>query len=66
MPSSRFESSCICLEFFTSALGIVWADPEYHDSDKNLEKGLKLTKTVEEANDIAREHGWQISFKHAA
>lgn len=53
-------------EFFTSALGIVWPDPEYHDSDKNLEKGLRLTKTVEEANAIAREHGWQISFKHAA
>ena len=53
-------------DFFTSALGIVWPDPKDHDSDKNLEKGLKLTKTVEEANAIAREHGWQISFKPAA
>lgn len=53
-------------EPLAEALGLVWPEGLYRGSAETAKVGVKLTKTAEEANAIAREHGWQISFKPVA
>ena len=51
---------------FAEALGIV--RPKIEDDSLYSElykQGVKLTKTVDEANAVAKAHGWLISFKKA-
>ena len=51
---------------FADALGLVWSEPMTSwNRDSRLKEGVKLTKPIEEANAVAQENGWLISFRPA-
>ena len=52
-------------EAFAKELGLLRPSEDFHDHEKGCVEGVRLTKSVEEANAIAKERGWQISFSVA-
>lgn len=50
-------------EAFAKDLGLLMPSEDFHNHEKGCNEGVKLTKTIEEANAIAKERGWLISFR---